>query len=167
MIEAVVAAGHDHGVHLRCLDQRHALVGGAVDDLVAARGEALALLLGVRRGLQIDSEAALLEKSSRLRGEQRQRLRAGKHHDGELGLVRWSSLARTTSTASGSEPWCRPGSAAKLYPAWWMACACIARMLGRVVVPPFGALGAARQVEAENLLDLFVGQDEIVSRSPS
>ena len=85
MIEAVVAAGDDDGVDLRGLDQRHALIGGAVDDLVAAGGEALALLLGVRRGLEIDGEAAPGEKSPRLRREQRQRLRAGKHHDGELG----------------------------------------------------------------------------------
>ena len=68
-------------------DQRHALVGGAMHDLVAAGGEALPLLLGVRRGLQIHRKAAPLEKALRLRREQRQRLRAGKHHDGELGLV--------------------------------------------------------------------------------
>ena len=84
MIEAVVAAGDDDGVDLRCLDKRDALIGGAVDDGVAAGGEALALLLGVRRGLELDGKAALAEKAARLRRVKRQRLRAGKHHDGEL-----------------------------------------------------------------------------------
>ena len=87
VIEAVVAAGHDDGVHLRRLDQRHALIGSAVHDRVAAIGQALALLLGVRRGDQSDGKAAPCEKSARLRGEQRKRLRAGKSHDGELGLI--------------------------------------------------------------------------------
>ena len=67
------------------LNQRDALVGGAMDDRIATGGEAVALLLGVRRGLEIDSQAALVEKSTRLRCVERQRLRAGKHHDGELG----------------------------------------------------------------------------------
>ena len=87
MIEAVVAAGHDDGVHLRRLDQRHALIGGAVHDRVAAIGQTLALLLGIRRGDQIDGKPAPCEKSACLRGEQRQRLRAGKRHDGHLGWI--------------------------------------------------------------------------------
>ena len=161
MIEAVVAAGDDNGVHAR-LDQRHALVGGAVHDRVAAVREALALLLGVRRGLQIDGEAAPGEKSLRLRGEQRQRLRAGKHHDGELGLGRChQSAGQRRQPAEAHLPAVRrpPRVVAGLVDRLRL----IARMLRRVVVPPFGALRAARQTEAEDLLDLLEGQDEIVA----
>src|SRR5438270_9883422 len=42
----------------------------------------------------------------------------------------------------------------------------IARIFGRVVIPPFGALRRTRQRKAEDLLDLLVGQDEIVPRVP-
>ena len=58
MIEAVVAARDDDRVDAG-LDQRHALVRRAVDDLIAAFGEALALLFGIRRGLELDGEPAL------------------------------------------------------------------------------------------------------------
>ncbi len=57
MIEAVVAARDDDRVDTR-FDQRHALVRRAVDDLVAALGETLALLFRIRRGLDVDGEAA-------------------------------------------------------------------------------------------------------------
>jgi hypothetical protein len=84
MIEAVVAARDDDRVGAG-LDQRHALVRCAVDDRVAAFGEALALLLGIRSRLEIDREATFGKEAACLRREQRQRLRAGKHHDGQMG----------------------------------------------------------------------------------
>src|SRR3954470_12360949 len=37
-------------------------------------------------------------------------------------------------------------------------------MLRRIVVPPFGAPGAPRQVEANDFLNFFEGQDEIIPR---
>ena len=83
MIEAVVAARDDHGVRAAVLDQCDRLVGGAVHDLVAPGGEPLPLLGGVRRRMEIDREPAPGEQPLRLRGIERQRLRAGKHHDGE------------------------------------------------------------------------------------
>src|SRR5262249_40149194 len=42
----------------------------------------------------------------------------------------------------------------------------IARIFGRVVIPPFGALRRARQPKADDLLDLLVAQDEVVPRFP-
>ena len=82
MIEAVVAARDDHRVGA-VLNQRDRLIGGAVHDLVAAGGEALPLLGGIGGRVEIDRQPAPGEQAVGLRGEQRQRLRAGKHHDGE------------------------------------------------------------------------------------
>jgi hypothetical protein len=54
MIEAVVAAGHDDGVHLRRLDQRHALIGGAVHDPIDGR-----LVVGCRWTFALQVSGAL------------------------------------------------------------------------------------------------------------
>ncbi len=88
MVEAVIAAGDDDGVHLRGLDNGNTLVGGAVHDVIAPGGEAGALLRGVRCCFEIDREAALGKKPAGLGRVQRQRLRAGEHHDGEIDLMR-------------------------------------------------------------------------------
>ena len=84
MIEAVVAACHDYRIGVAGLDHGNGLIGGAMNDLVTALGQAIALFRRVGRGAQVDREAALFEQSVGLRREQRQRLGAGKHHDGEL-----------------------------------------------------------------------------------
>ena len=70
-VEPLVAAHEDEQVGLVVLDLRHRVVDAAMGDVVAALGEPVAQLVGVRRVDQLDREIALLVEALRLGGELR------------------------------------------------------------------------------------------------
>src|SRR4029079_18987461 len=80
--------------------------------------------LGVRRGPEVDREAATLEKSLRLRCEQRQRLRTGKHHHGERRRRAGHRDPRGNFDSRRKRTFVPSEVRRESYPAWWIACAC-------------------------------------------
>src|SRR5581483_767997 len=87
MVEAVVAASDDHGVHPGLVLEREGVVDRRMRDLVAAFGKPVAQLVRVRREYDVYVQSALGVEALRLRGEHRQILHARENDDLELGIV--------------------------------------------------------------------------------
>ena len=170
MIEAVVAAGDDRSASTP--DIRPAPRTGRPrrgrSDSGLRRGRArCSSEFGA--GLSSIARPRLRKESARLRGEQRQRLRAGKHHDGELVRVMAADPAAVNGRLAAASTAAEPDLAAVRRPPGIVAglvdgLRLVARVLGRVVVPPFGAVRRARQGEADDLLDLLERQHEVGPR---
>ena len=87
LVHAAVAAGDDHDVLLGDLDHGERVVDGGMDDVELAGGQALALAARVRREMQVDLEAALLEDAVGDAAVQSERLGVREGVDAKLGQL--------------------------------------------------------------------------------
>ena len=121
MIEAVVAAGHDRWRRPsppRPAPRTGRRRRGRSGSGPAASPARCSSEFGA--GFSSTARPRFSKYPQRLRREQRQRLRAGKHHDGEMGLFAGHRCAGQRRQPAGSEPWCRPVSAAsRIRPDGW------------------------------------------------
>ena len=85
LVHAAVAAGDDHHVLLGDLDHGDRIVERGLGDVELAGGEAVALVLRIRRELQLDLQPVPFEDAVGDAGMQRQRLGVGKGVDAKLG----------------------------------------------------------------------------------
>jgi hypothetical protein len=112
LVQASAAARHDDDVGLGDVDERERIVDAGLGDFEAARHQAVALSLGIRRDLDLDKEAALGEQAPLLCHVERQVLRTGEYVDAHARFLTLRLMHCNAQTADGknSEPQVRRAS---------------------------------------------------------